>query len=373
MSNNCSSTSSCMSSRERVLTALSHRETDRIPFDIGFGLNAPVQKSLAAHLGISTKDLPYFLAGYTDIKRISPDYIGPADRNLVRQDGARTDIWGVARKPVIYGSGERAGVYNEICTYPLGDTSELNDLDRHIWPSADWWDVSGICEKARRIGRQKENEYALCMGNGNIFETSWYMRGFEQMLTDLLTEPELAWEIMTRVTDYFISFFRKVLEAAGGMIDIIFTADDIGQQQGLLTSLDLWAKMIKPHHVRMNKVLHEYGVKIMYHTDGAVMEAVPGLIDMGIDILEPLQFDAKGMDPQLLKDEYGDKLCFRGGISVQSTLPLGTPGDVRAEVRERIRVLGNGGGYIFGPSHAVQAGTPPENVIALLDEVKKKC
>ena len=107
--------------------------------------------------------------------------------------------------------------------------------------------------------------------------------------------------------------------------------------------------------------------KVIYHSDGAVTEAVPGLIDMGIDVLQALQFDADNMDPAFLKTEYGDRLCFAGGISVQSTLPFGTPGDVRAEVAERIRVLGKHGGYLLGPSHAIQGDTPPENVVALFD------
>ena len=117
----------------------------------------------------------------------------------------------------------------------------------------------------------------------------------------------------------------------------------------------------------MNKALKEFGVKIMYHTDGSVMEAVPGLIDMGIDILEALQFSADGMDPKVLKEKYGDRLCFHGGISVQTTLPFGTVEDVKQEVIERIEVLGKGGGYILAPSHAIQAGTPPENIIAMYE------
>jgi uroporphyrinogen decarboxylase len=117
----------------------------------------------------------------------------------------------------------------------------------------------------------------------------------------------------------------------------------------------------------MNKVIHEYGAKVIYHSDGSVMAAVPGLLEMGIDVLQALQFDAKGMDPVALKKNYGDRLCFEGGVSVQSTLPFGKPDDVRKEVRERIRVLGRNGGYILGPSHAIQAGTPPENILALFE------
>jgi len=214
----------------------------------------------------------------------------------------------------------------------------------------------------------KDGEYAILTGNGNIFETAWYMTGLENMLCLLLTEPELVNRLFEKVTDYYIGFFRKTLAAAKGRIDIVFTADDIGQQNGLMFSLPLWEELIKPHHVRLNKTLHEFGVKIMYHSDGAVMDAMDGLVDMGIDVLEAIQFDAKGMDPVKLKNGWGEKISFHGGISVQSTLPFGKPDDVRREVRERISVMGKKGGYIIAPSHAIQGQTPPENIAAFFEE-----
>jgi uroporphyrinogen decarboxylase len=117
----------------------------------------------------------------------------------------------------------------------------------------------------------------------------------------------------------------------------------------------------------LNRTIHEFGAKVIYHSDGAVQEAVPGLMDMGIDILQALQFDALGMDADKLKDAYGRRLCFEGGVSVQHTLPFGTPDDVRREVVKLKRVLGRNGGYILGPSHAIQAGTPPENIYAMFE------
>ena len=132
-------------------------------------------------------------------------------------------------------------------------------------------------------------------------------------------------------------------------------------------SPEMWETFLKPYHVRLNEAIHGFGVKVIYHTDGAVMEAVEGLIDMGIDVLQALQFSAKGMEPRALKERFGDRLCFEGGVSVQTTLPFGTVDDVRREVEELIAVLGKGGGYILGPSHAIQAGTPAENIVAMFD------
>lgn len=351
-----------MTPKERVLEALLHKEVDRTPFSLGFGINLPVIIELKKFLGMkSIQEVDDYLLSYSDLRWIHPEYHGPTDRNKTFDNRSNVDIWGVERKPVSYGVGH----YDEISYYPLAGVTDIKELDNHLWPSADWFDADNLLEPITKINNV--NKYAICIGNGNIFESSWYMRGFEQMLMDLILEPDLAWDIMTRVTEYFIAYFTKILRATKGMVDIVFTADDIGQQGGLLMSLDIWERMIKPHHIRLNKVLHEYGVKVMYHTDGSVMKAIPGLIDMGIDIFEAIQFDAKDMDPVVLKEKYGDRLCFHGGVSVQKTLPFGTTEEVKAEVKERIKVLGKGGGYILAPSHAIQAGTPVENIIAFLD------
>jgi uroporphyrinogen decarboxylase len=336
--------------------ALNHQTTDRVPLAmVCSGINAPAHAQLEQYLrrerGIGVAE---YLLPLLDIQGVQPDYIGPR----LEQD---TDLWGVRRKPMSYGEGH----YSEIDLYPLAAAETIADLDAHRWPSPDWWDYEGFARKCRAA--RSSRDYALILGNGNILESSWYMRGFEQFLMDLALDPELAWEIMRRVADYYVEFFRRALRAADGEVDIAFTADDVGSQQGLLISLSQWEQRLKPHHQRLNAAIHEFGVKIMYHSDGAVMEAVPGLIDMGIDCLQALQFDAAGMDPVKLKDEYGDRLCFEGGVSVQHTLPFGTVEDVVRETQERIEVLAQDGGYILGPSHAIQAGTPPGNIVAMFD------
>jgi len=345
-----------LSHRERVRLALQHRRTDRVPIAmVCAGLNLPAREDLEAYLarerGTSVDE---YLKPLIDIKVVGPEYVGPPLP-------AGTDIWGVHRSAVSYGSGS----YNEIDHYPLAEAESVDDLASHRWPNPDWFDYSVLPE--RIAAAQADGPYCLMVANGNVFESSWYMRGFERMLMDFALRPELAQAILSRVTDHYVEFFRRVLSAADGRVDLVFTADDIGGQEGLLMSLEMWREFLKPHHQRLNRAIHEFGAKVIYHSDGAVMEAVPGLIDMGIDILQALQFDASGMDPVVLKDHFGDRLCFTGGVSVQSTLPFGTPDDVCREVRERIRVLGRGGGYILGPSHAIQAGTPPENIVAMFD------
>jgi uroporphyrinogen decarboxylase len=342
--------------RERVALALEHQATDRVPIAmVCSGINSPAHAALEAYLqrerGIGVAE---YLDPLIDIAGVGPDYVGV-------EFAFGCDMWGVRREPVSYG----AGSYYEITHHPLAAAETLADLAAHAWPSVDWFDYSTVPAAVARARAQRD--YCLMASNGNLFECAWYMRGFERILLDVALRPDLVHEIMRRVTVFWVAHFDRLLAAAPGQIDLVFTADDIGGQEGLLMSLPMWEEFIKPYHARLNRVIHEHGAKVIYHSDGAVMDAVPGLIDMGVDVLQALQFDAKGMDDETLKREYGDRLCFEGGISVQSTLPFGTPEAVAAEVRRRIDVLGRDGGYILGPSHAIQAGTPPENIVALFD------
>ena len=352
-----SQTKETLSSRERVRLALQHQETDRIPIAmVCSGINSPAREALDAYLrrkrGLS---LQGWLDSFIDILQVAPAYAGPPL-------DTSEDMWGVRRKVVHNPAG---GTYDEIEQYPLAQAQDPGDLDHHRWPSTAWFDYSVLPE--RIAAAQADGERCLMITNGNLFETSWYMRGFQQMFIDMVLNPELFHAVMDRVTDFYVAHFRAMLAAAGGRVDLAFTADDIAGQNGLLMSLDMWERFLKPYHVRLNAAIHEFGVKVIYHTDGGAMEAVDGLIDMGIDVLQALQFSARGMDPAELKRRFGDRLCFEGGVSVQTTLPFGTVAEVRAEVEELIAVLGQGGGYILGPSHAVQAGTPPENIVALFD------
>ena len=349
-----------MTSRERVRLALAHQETDRVPIAlVCSGINAPADGAFDAFLkarrGLS---LAQYLEPLIDIQAVGPDYIGPA---LAK----RTDIWGVRRKAISYG----ASAYDEIDYYPLRGIDDINLIKSYHWPQAAWFDYAGLPDKIRAL--RAKGDPCLMALNGNIFESSWYMRGFEQIFLDLALNPEMAHAILDRVAEFWLVHFRNILAVAKGEIDLVFTADDIAGQNGLLMSLEMWETHLKPYHARLNHLIHEFGAKVIYHSDGAVQDAVPGLIDMGIDILQALQFDARGMDAEKLKSAYGQRLCFEGGVSVQHTLPFGTPDDVRREVRELKRVLGRQGGYILGPAHAIQAGTPPDNIYAMFETARE--
>jgi uroporphyrinogen decarboxylase len=349
-----------LTGRERVRLALRHETADRVPIAmVCSGINPPAERELAAYLlrerGLTVEE---YLKPLVDITKVAPPYRGPA-----LPEG--TDAWGVVRRPVSYGTG----AYDEIAHYPLAGAAAVGDLASHRWPDPDWWDFDGLRDQIALA--RADDDPCLMIVNGNLFETSWYMRGLEQMLVDAMVDEGLFDAVMSRVTDFYVAFFSRALAAAGGEIDLVFTADDIGDQRGPILPPDRWRRLIAPHHRRLNDVIHSHGAKVIYHSDGSVMWALDGLVEMGIDVLQALQFSADGMDPVAMKRDWGDRLCFEGGVSVQTTLPFGTVEDVRAEVRDRIDVLGRGGGYILGPSHWIQAGTPPENIVAMFDTARE--
>lgn len=262
-----------LTGRERVRLALEHRETDRIPIAmVCSGINEPAYREVDSYLRRARQTgLAEFLEGILDIESVGPEYVGPAS-------GPDEDIWGVVRKAVCYGPAS----YDEIAHYPLAQAAGIEAVRKHAWPTTALFDYSVIPARAAAI--QKKRERCLMIANANPFESAWYMRGFERMLMDFALNPELAHEIMERVTDFHVQHFGKMLEAAEGAVDLAFTADDIAGQNGLLISLEMWEEFIKPCQVRLNRRIHEFGVKVIYHSDGAVMGGVAGLIDAGIDV-----------------------------------------------------------------------------------------
>ncbi len=346
-----------LSSRERLNLELFHKYTGWIPISVlCSGFNPPVYMAFEIFLKENHRiDLDSYLKSIVDTIEISHS----DGYKLSLNKGA--DIWGVKRKPVSYGSGS----YEEIEYYPLQSMQTIDEIRDYAWPETEQFDYSvysGLINKAKT----QKDKY-IVLSNANLFETSWYMRGFEQIFVDLVANPELVHEIIEHVTGFYIEHFKNILQSCKDKIDMVFTADDIGGQEGLLVSLKMWEEFIKPYHIRLNKMIHEFGIKVVYHSDGSIMKAVEGLIDMGIDVLQALQFNAKGMDPGILKSKYGDRLCFEGGVCVQKTLPFGTREQVSEEVKKLISVLGENGGYLLGPSHFIQSGTPPENVYAMFE------
>jgi len=343
-----------LTSRERVLAALDHQKTDRIPIAmVCGGINPPAMQALDEYLrenrGI---DAQSYINSFLDVDEVW----------VTGEFGQELDMWGVVRKEVSYGEG----TYSEIVHFPLMEKQTLQEIRQYAFPRVKDMSVEERVGEIRQLRRNSDR--AIVLANANLFETSWYMRGFEQAFEDMVLRPDLIHFVMDTVTTFFCEYFYEILKQCRGEIDMVFTADDIGHQDGLFLSLDMWEEFIKPYHVRINEMIHTMGAKVIYHSDGAVSEAVPGLMDMGIDVLQALQFSAANMDPLFLKENYGEELCFEGGMCVQKVLPFGSLSEVRAECRRLISILGKNGAYLCGPSHFIQAGTPAENIAAFFDE-----
>lgn len=341
---------------ERVEAALAHCEPDRVPFD--FWAVPEVWNKLRAALDAGDGEVLRLLG--IDCRMVTPRYVGSKAHTL--PDGTVIDAWGTHRRSVT----NEFSTYEEYASHPLAEAETALDVLNWDWASPDDWDVSDIQAQCERWNA--ETRHHLRYEVGGIFEWSWALRGFERFLLDLVDKPDVACAIMDRFTDIYIENTLRVIDAAGGRLDMVYTYDDVGMQRGLLLSPRMWRTYILPRHQRLNAAIRaaRYPVKIMYHSCGAIYPLIGPFVDeMGIDVLNPLQPRAAGMDMARIKAEFGGRLSFHGGIDIQHTLPLGSPSDVWQEVRERCAVLGRGGGYVCTSAHYLQADTPLENIVAL--------
>jgi uroporphyrinogen decarboxylase len=344
-----------MNSRERMLAAINLQPVDRVPTDIW--ATDEVWAKLRAHFGDGV-DVRAML-NIDGVAKVGAKYVGPALPPV--DPGETIDYWGMLRKSVPH----EGGIYSEQVVYPLSEATTIDDLDTYDWPSVEWFDYSEIREAAAAA---RETHIVEC-GYMVPFFYHNKLRGLEQSLIDPLLDPELTHEIVKRISDFFYDYHRRMFEACEGLIDIAQVTDDLGCQTGPLISLDLYHTFYAPQHKRFCDLCHEFGIKVFHHDDGSIRPFLPALVEMGIDILNPIQWRCPGMDMGELKTEYGDRLCFHGAIDNQTVLPFGTPEEVREEVRLCIDTLGgNGTGYILAPCHNLQVVTPVENIIAMYDE-----
>jgi uroporphyrinogen decarboxylase len=353
-----------MTSRERVLTALDHRTPDRTPFAWGFGLTAPMAEVFTAWLAERGIDWLKLRDAVGDTLVIEPPFVGSA---MKPDQPAHVNIWGIETCSASYG----AGSYEEFVGHPLAGIEDPKELDGIAWPSADWFDYSNLPEQIKGTTKAVH----LSVGSsGNLFEIYTWMTGMEEAMINLVVNPQLVQAALDRICSYFEAKFERCAAVLNGTIDLMHFADDLGGQQGLLLWRAMYRDIMQPFHQRLISHAKKLAphAKAMFHSDGAVFEIIPDLIDAGVEVLEAVQTDAAGMEPERLKEAYGDRMCFHGGIPVQSLLPRGDVDTVRSECRRLCDVLGNNGGYIAAPSHAIQVGTPPENVWAMLETVVGK-
>jgi len=350
-----------MNSRERVLAAIERRPVDRVPTDIW--ATPEVWDALRARFGTDEEAREALhIDGIADVR---PAYIGPplapcpADAGVDFQ--VYYGVWGAGLSWVEHGTGR----YLEQVNYPLAQAQTVADLDAFRWPDPDWFDYAGLRAIA---ARHYETRVVMCGYMAPLYLHN-LLRGMEQSFMDPLAEPELTEELLRRVCEFEYQRHRRAFQAAAGLIDVAQVTDDLGCQTGPLMSLEVYRRFYKPHHERFIALCREFGIKVFHHDDGAMRPFLPDLVEMGIDILNPVQWTCAGMELTALKRDFGGRICFHGGVENQKILPFGTPEEVRAEVRHCIDALASDGtGYILAPCHNLQSITPLENIVAMYDE-----
>jgi len=345
-----------MTHKERILAALNHQPTNRIPLDY-WGVPETTEK-LMRHFGVSS---------YPElIKALDIDAIIGVDPKLVAD---RKNIWDIEMRKVPIGNN---AYYDEPMSAPLADYETIDEIEaNYVFPTADMFDYSGIREQC------KANEGFAIIG-GYISLTYFYeiIRGTEQMLIDFVAFPEIAEYIFEKLHEYAHENTKRILDAGDGKIHLSQVTDDFGTQNSLIASPEMLDKYLGKYYEENIKLVKSYDVKVFHHNDGAMTPMLPWLVNKGIDVLNPLQWHLPGWDLQQIKKDYGKKLCFHGGIDNQDVLPFGSEQDVKNEVEACMNALyADKTGYILAPCHNIQANTPIENVITMYNHARQysKC
>lgn len=339
-----------MTSKERWLAVLRRETPDRIPMD--YWATDEATARLMKHLGVSTRRELFARLHIDQPLKLEPAYVGPPippGRN----------IYGCGYQDVDYGTG----VYPECVHHPLAGCATIDEVEAAItWPSADWFDVASLADQiAGNEDRPIRNI------DCEPFLTYVDMRGMAQAYMDLSTNREMVEYCLDRLFDFRYEVARRIFETLPGQVDIMYVAEDFGAQENLLFSPKLIREIFIPRMKRVMDLVHEAGATVFTHSDGAIRPIIPDLIAAGMDALNPIQWRCKGMEREGLKRDFGDRIILHGGVDNQQTLPFGTVEDVRQEVIDNIRIMGDGGGYILAPCHNIQAVSPPENVVALYE------
>jgi uroporphyrinogen decarboxylase len=367
-----------MTSRERVLSALEHEEPDRVPIFFGTSgatsMLASAYDRLKAHLGVTGETtvfwraLQYALLDEEVMLRFGSDgrvlLPGPAPSANERElsSDAFVDGWGIPwkRKPGSH--------YFEIGEPPLRNAG-IEDIALHPWP--DLCHPSRFKDLKTRAHEIQQAGYAVVALSGvSPFEYSYMLRGVDNWLVDLALNPEFADALMRKVSDLQGQAMVKLLEAAGAHIDVVVIGDDLATQNTLMISPEMYRKQVKPYQAELiSAIKRKTKAKVFYHSCGNIYPLINDLIEIGVDLLNPIQVSTKDMhDTARLKREFGKRLSFCGAIDTQKVLPYGNVDDVRREVRRRVADLGPGGGYILSAVHCIQPDVPPENVCAMFEE-----
>jgi len=362
-----------MTHRERVVAALSHQEPDLVPIDFGGTRDTSIvvagYERLKEHFGVQTPDRltsrmmqvvdvdeQIMCALDTDTRGVYP--AGPPDTTI---GGDRyRDEWGVERvRP-------RRSLYYDQLEFPLAGSITTDDIARYAWPDPD--DpvrTAGLKERVKRVREQTDCAIVLNLPSAFV-HTSQFLRGFEDWFMDFVRDPKLLTYLFDAVLDIDLAICRRLLEEVGSEADVLMASDDLGLQGGPMISPEVYRELLKPRHAKYFSLMHDLSpAKVLFHSCGSVADLIADFVDLGVDVLNPVQVTAAGMEPDRLKRQWGDKLAFWGAIDTQHVLPHGTVAEVEAEVERCIEALGEGGGYVVSAVHNLQPDVPVENVLAM--------
>ena len=373
-----------MTPRERVWAAVNHQEPDRVPLDIGGGASTTVieegYEKLKQHLGVKAE--PRILNKIFRMARLDEDamkLLGVDCRPLgIRppldwtppsaRPGTFTDLWGITWRQAHYGDG---CYYWELEHCPLAEAT-IEDLETYPWPDLDDPGFfAGLAEDCKEL--YQETDYAIIADGGfkSFWELGYMLRGFEQSLTDLALNPEFTSALMHKLLEMNLTMTGRFLEAVGPYIQVFRAGDDLATQKARLMSPATFDAVLRPVYKEFfDFVKSRTDAKIFFHSCGNAVEVIDDLVDVGVDILNPVQVSAMG-DMAEVKARFGDKIVFWGGIDTQRVMPFGSVDDVDAEVKLRIRELGPGGGFVVAAVHAIQPDVPPENIVAMAEATRK--
>jgi len=378
-----------MNSRERVQMALNHKEPDRVPFDLGgsvlTSIHVQAYRRLRRYLGLADIE-PRISDIFQQIVQVDDDVLdrlGVDVKNVAPRSSAtfQIDIRDMGEYTYFYDEfkiGWRmpkdGGLYYDMFDHPLSGNITAEDIDRFPWPNPlDPSRFVGLREAAVRVANEEGR--AVLMGNmcAGVLEVTAWMRGFADYYADLAGNQKLIGHLMDKVLELKLAYWAKALELVGDIVDVVQDADDFAGQFGMLISPQTYRALVKPRHKELFDFIHQRTrAKVFFHSCGSIRSVIPDLIEVGVDILNPVQVSAAGMDSAELKREFGKDLVFwGGGVDTQNVLGAGTPDDVRAEVRRRLDDLMPGGGFVFATVHNIQANVPPENIVALWETVQE--
>ncbi|MGA3325182.1 MAG: uroporphyrinogen decarboxylase family protein [Terriglobia bacterium] len=403
-----------LTSRDRVIAALNHEKADRVPIDFGgsrvTGIAAVAYRRLLEHLGVPEDvhlyDLKQQLADpslamiermggdVVQLHRLAPTTGMPFLFVDCWKTGCMTDgapclvpeayesrqlaegVIEIIHQGEVIARRPTTGLYFDACHAPLANAETPADIDRFVFPDP-WTQREEQYIKARvkqlYDGTDKAIFAGLPLMNCSFLEISLMLFGYERFMEHLVLNRELIEHWLSRMLENDIRILERFLVIAGPYIQTIQLNDDFGAQDSLQISPKIYREVFKPYQKKwIDFVKARTGAKVFIHCDGAIEAIIADFIEIGIDVLNPLQTTAKGMDPQRIKNLYGDRLSFwGGGVETQTTLPFGTIDDIRREVSQRIALLGKGGGYVFGTIHNIQPDIPPETILAVFDTARQ--